>query len=486
MATAKGKNSKSVKSAKKAKPAAAKAKKSVSRKPKAKREIEIIYGNENPNILVIAPHDGNSGNEGTGILARSIGDGLSCHAIINGSYIIPEKKEDGTNGDLDLKEFKADLSCIDHAKEHTKYIDEITKMLSGQENAYVFWIHGINDDDLSAESEKYGYGEAKCLVGYGQGEGNGNSIEPSKAGNFVKILTEKDLSSVETNGESADFRGASPNHMNQFFKINNDKFTGVESVELRFAKKDVRGGWDSKKTAVKVARAIAELVGCKAVNLSEEKADDELVKEATEKVMEFIDSNYKNNVAVGHYLIEKFYGNDYEKAKKGQKVKGESLHKMLDEIQKEGNAPSKSWFYNAVNLAVDDKEFEGDADYPKLNLSHKIYLTYLNKKDEWNSAKLGLVKEIAKDGMSIEDLTKRIAEIKGKSINELPDPDQIASMDDKDKDRYKKKAVKLKEKLEEQLKALQEELDKCDKIIKAVDGVSEDTVSEEQITGTDG
>ena len=82
--------------------------------------------------------------------------------------------------------------------------------------------------------------------------------------------------------------------------------------------------------------------------------------------------------------------------KKVLKVKGASLNAMLEELQKKGNAPSKSWFYNTINLAVDDKEFKNDADYSQLNLSQKIYLTYLNKDEQWHTAKLGLIKEIAR------------------------------------------------------------------------------------------
>ena len=39
--------------------------------------------------------------------------------------------------------------------------------------------------------------------------------------------------------------------------------------------------------------------------------------------MDFIETNHKNSVAVGHYLIEQFYGNDYAKARKRKCCKGE-------------------------------------------------------------------------------------------------------------------------------------------------------------------
>ena len=95
-------------------------------------------------------------------------------------------------------------------------------------------------------------------------------------------------------------------------------------------------------------------------------------------------------------------------------------------LQNKANAPSKSWFYNAVNLAVDDKEYEGDEDYKKLNLSHKINLTRLNKKDKYRTHKLGLIKEIAKNGMPIKDLSEKINEIKEPQKKVWPSAEEIA------------------------------------------------------------
>jgi hypothetical protein len=159
---------------------------------------------------------------------------------------------------------------------------------------------------------------------------------------------------------------------------------------------------------------------------------------------------------------------------------------MLDKLEKTGNSPSKSWFYNAVNLAVDDKEFENDADYARLNLSQKIILTYLNKEDKWNSQKLGLIKEIARNGISIEDLREKIAGIKGIRETEWPEPDQIIRMDDKEKKKCKDKAEKRKKKIEEDMKKLQQELDKCERIIAAVDETAQQENETAQKTGTDG
>ena len=42
-----------------------------------------------------------------------------------------------------------------------------------------------------------------------------------------------------------------------------------------------------------------------------------------------------------------------------------------------GCAPAKTWFYNAVKLAVDEHEFKDFRTYGKLGHSHKVYLTHV-------------------------------------------------------------------------------------------------------------
>jgi molecular chaperone DnaK (HSP70) len=152
---------------------------------------------------------------------------------------------------------------------------------------------------------------------------------------------------------------------------------------------------------------------------------------------------------------------------------------MLDNLQDKANVPSKSWFYNAVNLTVDDNEYEGDEDYKKLNLSHKIYLTYLNKKEEYLTHKLGLIKEIAKNGMPIQDLLKRIAKIKGTPKQGWPSAEEIAAMDDEKKMKHRNKAEQRKNTLQNAIDSLKKkladqeaELEKMKQIIAAVEQTS--------------
>jgi hypothetical protein len=460
---------------------------------RAVKEIENIQGEITSNIILISPNWKGTKESTAGKLTRAIQKRLGCYAIVNEKYKNPKKNKNGAYKDADIEKRRANLYHIKDAEAHPTFIPDIIKRITVPGNTWVFWIRDIQSDKLAEESTKWGYQDVKCLVGYGQGVGDGNSMDPDKAKHLVKLLNDNGLASVETHADSSDFRGANRETMNQYFKNNSEKFPGVQSVELNFSHEHLKFAGKTGKTAIKVFKVLAVLFGNKTVEFPEEKADENLVREATDRVMEFIATNHRNNVAVGHYLIEKFYGNDYVKAKKGQKVKGESLNAMLDKLQKTGNSPSKSWFYNAVNLAVDDKEFENDADYARLNLSQKIILTYLNKKDKWNSQKLGLIKEIARNGISIEDLREKIAGIKGIKETEWPDPEQIMGMAEKEKTKYKNKAVKRKEKIEKDMKAMQQELDKCERIIAAVDEPAqqeEETAHQEeetaQKTGTDG
>lgn len=442
------------------------------------KKIEVIEGKTNPNIILVAPHGVKGDDDNAGKLAKAIQKRLGCHAIINEAFKRPEDKEDGSIGDFDAKKGLYDLNYKPHAQAHPTFINNITDKMTEAADTFVFWIHGIDDAHLvDKDAKKFKYENAKCLVGYGQGKGNGKSMDEKRAKAFIKNLKDNDLAAVATHTMSPKYRGAGSNNMNQYFKDPAVNLVDVQSVQLEFAKKGVREGKEIAKAGNKVAKAISELVGCDLVSAGEEKADEILVKEATLKVMEFVTANHNNCIAVGRYLIEKFYKNDFDLARKGKKVKGKSLNRMLEDLEKKPDTPSKSWFYNTINLAVDDEEFKNDTEYKKLNLSHKIYLTYLNKKKEYRTAKLGLIKEIAQNGMAIKDLSTQIAEIKAKDKpkQEWPSVEDLMKMEEdeiakqKDKAENRKKAIQNKlDKLNEKLAEQQAKLQKCDLFLSAV------------------
>jgi hypothetical protein len=301
------------------------------------KKIEVIEGEINPTIILVAPHGVKGDDDNAGKLTKAIQKRLGCHAVINESFKRPEDKEDGSVGELNAKKGLYDLNYKPHAEAHPTFIKNITSKISDPANTLVFWIHGVDDAHLvDDDAKKYKYENAKCLVGYGQGKGNGKSIDEKKAKALIDFLNENGIATAAPQASAPNFRGAAANRMNQYFKVIGGKNASVQSVQLEFAKEGVRVRKHINAAGIKVAKAIAALVGCEMVNMREEKANEVLVKEATEKVMGFINANHKNNVAVGHYLIEKFYDNNYEKAKKGNASKGKSLNAMLDGLQKTG------------------------------------------------------------------------------------------------------------------------------------------------------
>lgn len=445
---------------------------------KSDRDIEVIEADGNPNILLIAPHGVPGDDDNAGKLARVVQKKLKCHAIINEAFKKPEKDEKSKKyGEPDVANRLADLGYKPHAEEHPFYIKTITDKIENPGDVYVFWLHGIDDDNIKKEAEALNKPDVKCLIGYGQPNEGDFSMPKEQALKFARLLTERGLPAEATHDNSDNYRGVSPNNMNQYFKKVATELSAVKSVQLEFAKEGVRNGTYIAKAGIKIAMAISSLTGCEAYDIPEEHPDEKMVNEVTERVIEFIKSNHKNSIAVGRYLIEKFYGDDFNKAKIGKCVRGASFNAMYERLAKTPDAPSKSWFYNAINLAVDDEEYKDDTDYQKLTLSQKIYLTSLNKDEKYFTAKLGLIKEIATKGMKIQALLKKIAEIKGKSViqaarpeeDEIPSTDTISSMSPREVEKFRQTVEQKAENIKKRIEELNRELEKAQKFIDEAD-----------------
>lgn len=155
---------------------------------------------------------------------------------------------------------------------------------------------------------------------------------------------------------------------------------------------------------------LPELVKDTATNGDEVEADDNLVEQA----YQWLQERFKTHVATfmieaGHYIIAEFYGGDYDNAAKKRRVKGRSLLKLIDRLQDgSGDAPPKTWIYDAVNLAVDD-HFYGDFEgYGSLGHIQKLRLAYVKNAD----IKEKLITETAENNYSDNKLRERIAEEK--------------------------------------------------------------------------
>jgi predicted translin family RNA/ssDNA-binding protein len=92
----------------------------------------------------------------------------------------------------------------------------------------------------------------------------------------------------------------------------------------------------------------------------------------------------------------------------------------------------------------------------------------LNKNEKHHEAKLGLIKKIATKGMSISDLLKRIAEIKGKPVLlkveatevEIPSSDAISSMTHEQVSGYKQNSEQKVKDINKQIADLNDKLKK--------------------------
>jgi len=115
-------------------------------------------------------------------------------------------------------------------------------------------------------------------------------------------------------------------------------------------------------------------------NLLEEKGQ-ELIKIAVKQVRETM-------LDIGLYIIKHFYNDDPALASskrvssKGKKnIQHESLTNLIKKLQNnpDGHKPSRTWLYDAVNLAIDYKLFEAkqlESAYGLLGHSLKVNLTY--------------------------------------------------------------------------------------------------------------
>ena len=144
--------------------------------------------------------------------------------------------------------------------------------------------------------------------------------------------------------------------------------------------------------------------------VSETKADLELVQRAGQKLTEIVSKHYESAMLeAGRYIIKEFYNQDYDLARNKKPTRDKSLAQLIQYLQSMGKgAPSKSWIYNAVNLAVDTYDNRYFSFYNHLMLSHKILLFPITDQ----TLKRELIKEIVKFNYTIQDLKLRLTEIK--------------------------------------------------------------------------
>lgn len=196
---------------------------------------------------------------------------------------------------------------------------------------------------------------------------------------------------------------------------------------------------------------------------------DEVIEDVYEHLKEvFIKHIHSYMLESGQYIVTKFYG-DYETAQKKKFTQTKSMSKLIKKIQDnaaEGQAPSRTWVYDAVNLAIDNYLFEQkqlSSEYGQLGYSHKMALTYAPDIKTKNA----LIEECIKNKYIVAKLRERITEEKTKNKtggillhNDITEEELNKITDVKSLKKIKTKLKKDSEALEIQLNIYKNNLEK--------------------------
>jgi len=202
---------------------------------------------------------------------------------------------------------------------------------------------------------------------------------------------------------------------------------------------------------------------------------DQVVEEAYQHLKGIFIKHVQNAMLeAGQYLVNKMYDGNYELAKKKEPNGTKSLAKLYKKIQQDalekGNAPSRTWLYDAVNLAIDHHIFENHAlssVYGRLGHSHKVNLTYAPDIE----IKKALIQEIDQKKYSVARLRERIREEKRKTdiayipMNEEMPIKRLMTFDAEKLERLKARTHSLGKDAQNRLSVYQGNLEKIEKAL---------------------
>jgi hypothetical protein len=438
------------------------------------KDIEVLKGKTNPNILLIAPHGHSKDDENTGALVRSIQKILDCPAIINEAFRKPgpHPKKPKESETPSVKKRILNLYQKEQAERYPKFLKAIKKKIKSPESALVFWVHGIKDENLKKEAEAQDKKDSlECLLGYGQGQPERPSCKNSVVLGLIGALNSVGVKSAATGDKSPGYRGWDTGRMNQYFRVSGNGFKDVQSVQLEFGFKGVRDKVNVEKTAEKFSRALVALNGTVKINPIEDKVDEKLVSESLGHLSSLFNGGYHQAMRqAGDYIIEKFFGGDPQRSIDNRPVLKKSVHSLIKKL-KEGSekAPSKSWFYNALKLAAYEQVFEKDGFQIFGNLGHSHKQVLLHVKD---IGKLkGLATEAAEKKYNVEELRNRIREskeTKSITLKALQKQKDLKGASRKKLASLEKQARERIERYENELKSCQESLALITEAIKAM------------------
>ena len=494
-------------------------------------EIEFINGIEfisgSNNILLVAPHGVETkpyDDEKTAELTRAIQQHLKCSAIINPTFRKPKgneiKKRNNGQSNFDTKVL--DLNDIEQAEEHPIFIPKIKEMVNENGSTYVFWIHGIDDNNIKDQAKflknfKESPDQLHALIGYGQGpdrsipvikrtddnKADSPSIEKETAESFAQLLTQNGMNTELTSPKGKNFCARSSKNMNQWFLLKGYDFEQVRSLQLEIRQEGFRTDDKIKDTAKLIASAISallpevlekEIVSMDDVDdeieleflpeddfdfelsleLVETKSEEEKIEEAYHRLKNIFVKHVQNAMLeCGQYLIETFYDGNYELAQEKKFTRNKSLAKLIERIQQDaaekGDAPSRTWLYDAVNLATDYHRYQQKqlpSVYGQLGHSHKVNLT--SAPDEIKSA---LVLEAAEKQYTVAKLRERIREEKDKlnpdlvSLKEAMSIKKLGTLKPKQLKALKAKTEGLVQKVQDEVKLYQENLKRIERVL---------------------
>lgn len=401
-------------------------------------KIEYIPG-ENP-ILLIAPHGHPKNDTNTGELTRILAEKLKCHAVINEHYRRPY--EDEVTGENYTTNKEAGIVNLNHIREFRKVgmediflkpiINVKDQILSGDniEEVFVVHIHGIGDRHYKKKDND----KPPMLVGMGHPDRFSCTMQTAE--DLIKYVGEQGSHPISARIEKGGGYAAWANHnLNQLFTgvvKPYRKDNRVQSFQLEIKETGYRDKKNIGNTAETLGVALRKIAGLKEayddivlqVEAPEETQTKAMVPTATNEVdTELVDTAFtqlkdifikhyeeargKAMLEAGRYIVETFYNDDFKLAKEKKSPKQKSLNQLIKRLQgQSGNAPSKTWFYDAVGLAIDANDLKSFQTYGKLTVSHKLAL--LPVKDTGEKKKL--IADIVEKTMSVRDLKRSIKE----------------------------------------------------------------------------
>ena len=208
---------------------------------------------------------------------------------------------------------------------------------------------------------------------------------------------------------------------------------------------------------------------------AEKGPDEKLVAKTYEYLKKVIQRHFHEAMLeVGEYIITEFFAGDHELARNPRNaVKIESLNQLIKRLQEDdGKAPSKTWVYDAVKLAVDEHYFAriNFRTYGKLGHSQKVYLTHVKNL----KAKRELILEVVENNYTVAKTRERIAEVQGHdphekfSLDSVPTDADLEKAGRDDLIRLRKEALSKFEFHRDKMAHYQECMDAITKALKTI------------------